>query len=281
MEFNMNSDPQKLFDFVVSSPYDYRAKHVRAVSLVELGASAFPVYDQILAFIERDHPDEWWHWEQLMNVLKNVDMARGREVPPRTRIVLSHAFLQLLKVHHKKKDLTWGIAQLGQYALPAVLDCLPNNREFFTGVLSTMGKDARAALPVLLELARSASPARRTALFSLGKLEIYTEEIETALREGLELERRRDRRDDGEIVAAILVVGHIGIQAAGLAPQLMKILDDDYFQYRTCAAKALGALGAAGRVAIPVLERYSKANDPELCQACTAALQQLNTSLEQ
>ncbi len=261
---------------------DCRFRSNIAQQLVELGADAEPAYDTIVAMLEGKHPDNFYDWHELTFVLKNVDTAKKRPAPPRTRAALVHAMKEL-STWIKLKDLVHEISTLGSYILPAVLDALPGNPYYYLTVLFVMGPDAIPALPVLLEYSRSQGKNRLQGLACLTMLGIYTPEVESAFRQAF-----AEIPDPENLING---VGRMGPLAGNLVPLLHHYLKDANpggiastetisemrFRLRisterkTAAARSLASMGPRARIAVPELMTCARSSDKDLRQAAMNA----------
>ena len=122
--------------------------------------------------------------------------------------------------------------------------------------LGKMGPAAKAAVPILLHVARNAeedTDVRSEAILALGTISPKDDRVLKSLQDTLEI---GDPKDDDLLRAAATALGNAGGDAASAVPHLVSLLEESYDDdVRAAAARSLGLIGKKSDAVVAALVR--------------------------
>jgi HEAT repeat protein len=217
------------------------------------------------------------HVQRLAVILADLEQADQSEL----RVALLAALPHIIVASENLDDTSFNIAELGVRAVPAIAELLQSKPDFYLSVILRVGPGAKDTLPLVLQYAREDCDARECAVSALGSIRHYDEKVEECLRSILEIDRvpaksamssafASDR--DLLLLNAIETTGKLAPNSKRLIPALAELMSDASFQYRQCAASAIGEFREEGAAALPKLVFGLRSRNTELRVACGEAL---------
>jgi hypothetical protein len=196
----------------------------------------------------------------LIQVVKNC--------PPydkdRIREVFSRLFVRLNETSDCHKNLRYDLYELGDFAVPAILEALPTDPWFFTETIAGMWGNATEAFPAMLRQAEN-SQTRGDALHALINTGIINDEVKNLVRMSMTHPEYRDATFGLYYGLRIR-----GPYAAFTIPELLTWFTapygetDDSTDCAKCAAEIVGRMGPIAQQAIPHLTaRLLRCEEPK------------------
>lgn len=177
-----------------------------------------------------------------------------------------------------RDEVRHALTRMGKYAAPELVAVLAdpkrkiNLRHQVGGVLNKMGTAARGVLPQL----QACTKDRYLAVVVVASCAYVRaggdfEVVKEAIREGL-----RHKVPDVVQLAA-WDVELLGPPAAGLVPDLTKLLEHENREVRIAAARGLSKMGAPAAKAVPAMAALLKDEDPRQRYQVTSALKEMGS----
>ena len=259
---------------------DLAERHEAIVALGQLGPESAPAVPALIDVLGKD---SLILRHSALEALASIGVATEDVLPIARRLLndreplVAVAAARFLVMHDKDNATTQAaIARLvdalasddahvrseAAAALPAVnssavadtVDAIRNGRALSseaTIALAGIGRDARAAVPSLLEALNAPEPdVRLRAVQALGMIGENPEKAVPAIAEKL--------ADESESVRAhaALALGHYGTAAKPALALLTRALTDRSEQVRLAAARAIGEIGPDAAAAVPALMQH-------------------------